>query len=126
MITIVMRVLRLENISVLEINSIMNERIREFAIDAGITTNLDTAYFVKDMNKWVDYYSENFAQLIIQECINEVSRYHSTTIDDAFIEEQMEAEHYEQWDYIKGNNTGYNYAVTKITEGLKKHFGVAE
>ena len=48
----------------------MNERIKEFAEEAGITTNLDTDYFGKDMNKWVDYYSEKFAQLIIQECVD--------------------------------------------------------
>jgi len=47
----------------------MNERIRKLAEQAGITTNLDTDYFEKDMNKWVDYYSEKFAQLIIDECM---------------------------------------------------------
>jgi hypothetical protein len=46
----------------------MNERIRELAEQAGITTNLDTDYFEKDMNKWVDYYSEKFAELIVAEC----------------------------------------------------------
>jgi hypothetical protein len=45
----------------------MNELIRELAEQAGITTNLDT-YCEKDMNKWVDYYSEKFAELIIKEC----------------------------------------------------------
>jgi hypothetical protein len=46
----------------------MNERIRELAEQAGITTNLDTDYFEKDINKWVDYYSEKFAELIVREC----------------------------------------------------------
>ena len=46
----------------------MNERIRELAEHAGITTNLDTDYFEKDINKWVDYYSEKFAELIVREC----------------------------------------------------------
>jgi hypothetical protein len=46
----------------------MNERIRELAEQAGITTNLDTDYFEKDFNKWVDYYSEKFALLIVREC----------------------------------------------------------
>jgi len=50
----------------------MNERIRELAEQAGITTNLDTDYFEKDINKWVDYYSEKFAELIVQECIEAV------------------------------------------------------
>jgi uncharacterized membrane-anchored protein YjiN (DUF445 family) len=48
----------------------MNERIKELAEQAGITTNLDTDYFEKDFNKWLDYYSEKFAKLIIQECAN--------------------------------------------------------
>jgi len=47
----------------------MNERIRELAEQAGITTNLDTGYFEKDPNKWVDYFSEKFAELIVRECI---------------------------------------------------------
>ena len=46
----------------------MNERIKELAEQAGITTNLDTDFFEKDMNKWVDYFSEKFAELIIREC----------------------------------------------------------
>ena len=46
----------------------MNNRIRELAKHAGITTNLDTDYFEQDMNKWVDYYSEKFAELIVAEC----------------------------------------------------------
>ena len=49
----------------------MNERIRELAEHAGITTNLDTDYFEKDINKWVDYYSEKFAELIVRECANQ-------------------------------------------------------
>ena len=46
----------------------MNQRIQELAEQAGITTNLDTDYFEKDMNKWVDYFSEKFAELIVREC----------------------------------------------------------
>ena len=47
----------------------MNERIRELAEQAGITTNLDTDYFEQDPNKWVDYFAEKFAELIVRECI---------------------------------------------------------
>ena len=47
----------------------MNPRIKGLAEQAGITTNLDTDFFEKDPNKWVDYYSEKFAELIIKECI---------------------------------------------------------
>ena len=46
----------------------MNERIRELATQAGITTNLDTDFFEKDINKWIDYYSEKLAELIVREC----------------------------------------------------------
>ena len=46
----------------------MNHRIKELAEQAGITTNIDTDYFEKDMNKWVDYFSERFAELIVKEC----------------------------------------------------------
>ena len=46
----------------------MNERIKLLAEQAGITTNLDTDYFEKDMNKWVDYFSEKLAELIVREC----------------------------------------------------------
>ena len=48
----------------------MNERIKELVRQAGITTNLDTDFFEKDPNKWVDYFSEKFAELIVRECIN--------------------------------------------------------
>ena len=45
----------------------MNERINELAEQAGITTNLDTDYYEKDMNKWVDYFSEKFAELLLKD-----------------------------------------------------------
>ena len=50
----------------------MNERIKELVRQAGITTNLDTDFFEKDPNKWVDYFSEKFAELIVFECVNAV------------------------------------------------------
>ena len=53
----------------------MNNRINEIAEQAGITTNLDTDFFEKDPNKWVDYYSEKFAELIVRECINIACEY---------------------------------------------------
>jgi len=74
----------------------MNERIRELAEQAGITTNLDTDYFEKDFNKWVDYYSEKFARLIVRECA------------DLFEIEWGDEK-------LTGNDVGYV---------LKKHFGV--
>jgi hypothetical protein len=47
----------------------MNDITREFAKQAGITTNIDTDYFQRDMNKWVDYFSEKFADMIVAECL---------------------------------------------------------
>ena len=61
----------------------MNERIRELALQAGITTNLDTDYFEKDINKWLDYYSEKFAELIVQECIDYCGENLSKTVGGA-------------------------------------------
>jgi hypothetical protein len=46
----------------------MSKRIKELDEQAGITTNLNTEYFEKDMNKWVEYFSEKFAELIVREC----------------------------------------------------------
>jgi hypothetical protein len=51
----------------------MNERIQELAEQAGITTNIDTDHFETDPNKWMDYYSVKFANLIIAECIAAVA-----------------------------------------------------
>jgi len=47
----------------------MNQRIRQLAEQVGTTTNPDTDFYERDMNKWVDYFSEKFAQLIVQECM---------------------------------------------------------
>jgi hypothetical protein len=46
----------------------MNERIKQLAEQAGISTNIQTDFYEKDMNKWVDYFSEKFAELIVREC----------------------------------------------------------
>ena len=54
----------------------MKERIKELAEQAGITTNLDTDFFAKDPNKWVDYFSEKFAELIIREYSYDVMNLH--------------------------------------------------
>lgn len=60
----------------------MTELVKELAKQAGITTNLDTDYFVNDPDsslktlsnagKWVDYFSEKFAKLIVAECISTI------------------------------------------------------
>jgi hypothetical protein len=59
----------------------MNEQIRLLADQAGISTNLDTAYFEKDIGKWIDYYSVKLAELIVKECA-EVSLKSSHRDDD--------------------------------------------
>ena len=69
----------------------MNERIRELAEQAGITTNLDTNYFEKDMNKWVDYFSEKFAELIVRECVGIAD--HSNVTGKSIIGERIK-EHF--------------------------------
>jgi len=61
----------------------MNERIKQLAEQAGITTNLDTDYFEKDSNKWVDYYSDKFAELIVRECCQKLE-------NDGMVEVAME------------------------------------
>ena len=78
----------------------MNERIRELVEQAGITTNLDTDYFERDINKWVDYYSEKFAELIVKECagVAEVSFPANSHPDDRLM----------------------------VKNGVLKHFGVEE
>jgi hypothetical protein len=50
----------------------MNERIKELATQAGITTNLKTDFYEKDMNSWVGYYTGVLSQLIINECCEQV------------------------------------------------------
>lgn len=84
----------------------MNERIRLLAEQAGITTNLDTDFFEKNSNKWVDYYSEKFAELIIQEClvaIENTNLHHAhTTFDHNLI----------------------MATITKSKEAVKQHFGM--
>ena len=80
----------------------MNERIRELAKEAGITTNLDTDYFERDMNKWVDYYSEKFAELIVRECAN-----------------LCEGE----WDGDADTLLSYE-AYNECADAIKEHFGV--
>jgi hypothetical protein len=91
----------------------MNDRIRQLAEQAGITTNLDTDFYERDMNKWVDYFSEKFAQLIVQECINEI----------AYIGKANE---------VFGDRTdrgGLNHILwttETAIEKIKQHFGVEE
>ena len=78
----------------------MNERIRLLAEQAGITTNIDTNYFEKDMNKWVDYFSEKFAELIVRECLDQC--------------------------YNRGMNDELYAGQLKAAAYIEQHFGVEE
>ena len=78
----------------------MNERIRLLAEQAGITTNIDTNYFEKDMNKWVDYFSEKFAELIVRECLDQC--------------------------YNRGMNDELYAGQLKAAKYIEEHFGVEE
>ena len=103
----------------------MNRQIKELS---EIADGLSLAEFndisLRKFRLYREIYDEKFAELIIQECITEVSQYHSTTIYDGFIPENPTRKHYEEWAYIKGTNAGYNDAVNQIVYGLKEHFGV--
>ena len=91
----------------------MNERIKELAEQAGITTNLDTDFFEKDMNKWVDYFSEKFAELIIRECAELFvdRRYMVLNPLEPFADERVRVMKAHDKDTVKT---------------IKKHFGVEE
>ncbi len=80
----------------------MNERIRELAEQAGIATNLDTDYFEKDINKWIDYYSEKFAELIVRECV---------------------ATMYKHGETYAHPSAGF-YQARTFSEAIMEHFGV--
>ena len=84
----------------------MNERIRLLAEQAGITTNLDTDYFEKDINKWIDYYSEKFAELIVQECLTAIDNTNIHHIHTTFDHSLVMA------------------TISKSKEAVKKHFGI--
>jgi hypothetical protein len=76
--------------------------IKELSEIAGITTNIETDHFEKDPNKWMDYYSVKFAELIVQECVSVC---------------------------LKNQFTGtllYNDGALSSAELIKSHFGVEE
>ena len=91
----------------------MNTRIQELAKEAGITTNLDTDFYNKDSNKWVDYFSEKFAELIKQAIYDEVKE---ELMADEMINIEPDSLSRE---YLKGCNGGIIDALCLI-----KNFGV--
>jgi len=80
----------------------MNDRIRALTEQAGITTNLDTDYFEKDMNKWVDYFSEKFAELLLEEFIEALEESNGTHSETS------------------------EYGLSILVSDIKRHFGVEE
>ena len=52
----------------------MNKRIKKLAEQAGITTNRDTDYREKYMNKWISCFAEKLAELIVRECADVAGR----------------------------------------------------
>jgi len=82
----------------------MNERIRELSLQAGIAANLSADVVERDKNKWIDLYSEKFAQLIVQECLT-ICQHNADDNDDQF-------------------DLGRVHQAKEITYLIKKHFGV--
>ena len=80
----------------------MNERIRLLAEHAGITTNLDTDYFERDMTKWVNYYSEKFSELLLEEFIEALEESNGTHSETS------------------------EYGLSILVGDIKRHFGVAK
>lgn len=88
----------------------MNELIRELKEQAGITTNLDTDYYdKKDANKWMDYFAEKFAELIVRECLSQIYR------------KSLMATPEHKW---RPDETAYNEGVFAAYDQVKKHFGL--
>ena len=52
----------------------MNKRIKKLAEQAGITTNRDTDYHKKYMDKWIGCFAERLAELIVRECADVAGR----------------------------------------------------
>ena len=82
----------------------MNEQIQELSLQAGIATNLSADVVERDKNKWIDLYSEKFAQLIMQECLT-ICQHNAEDDDDQF-------------------DLGRVHQAKEITYLIKKHFGV--
>jgi len=80
----------------------MNERIRLLAEHAGIATNLDTDYFERDITKWVNYYSEKFSKLLLEEFIEALKESNGTHSETS------------------------EYGLSILVGDIKKHFGVEE
>jgi hypothetical protein len=82
----------------------MNKLIQELSLQAGIAANLSADVVERDKNKWIDLYSEKFAQLIVKECLT-ICQYNADDDDDQF-------------------DLGRVHQAKEITHLIKKHFGI--
>ena len=84
----------------------MNERIRELAEQAKAYANQCTKDIDGDVSwHWMDYYTEKFAELIVQECA-EVCYDHSRVAG--------------------GVDTDFGYGYKDCGDDIKRNFGVEE
>ena len=81
----------------------MNERIKELAEQAKAYAIESTKHFTGDEPVvWMNYYTEKFAELIVQECI--------ATVQKRYM----------------GDNNREDMEVRRCVADMKKHFGVEE
>jgi hypothetical protein len=84
----------------------MNDRIRELAIKAGLLIETSDGWDV-----YIDDNLEDFAELIIRECIDKIENYRIPVGNSASGELACE------WTYA---------ALKEIRDEIKEHFGVEE
>ena len=89
----------------------MNERIQELATRAGMVI-YPTGLGVEENTLWGDKNIEQFAKLIVQECI--------TTI------EQDRFRISNEWDFGTAYDDGYVDGMGRAEHILKEHFGVKQ
>lgn len=82
----------------------MNERIRELEMQADEWSKYNYTW-TPTGNNWVEVYMEKFAELIVQECLEQI---YSVTIDNPT----------DDWDQ------GYDSGLNAAAETIKTHFGV--
>jgi hypothetical protein len=94
----------------------MNQLIKELSEQAGITTNIDTDHFEKDSNKWMDYYSVKFAELVVAECLNACRRewYALNNVDPVDGETPRDI----------GIRVGQKNGTLKCINSIATHFGI--
>jgi hypothetical protein len=85
----------------------MNERIKQLALDAGVSS-----LWMSGTDQQGNPILEKFAELIVRECIS-------------IVDEQKECLHEEQ-KYWHDRDYGYALAVDDASKGIKQFFGVEE